>query len=96
MGSQFSEGSDDLSQDFSFGKHPVSSSSSSDNDISEDEDNSAEKVPPSKKRGGGGAVEPDSSYYSVNKFNFLFYFVYKLKYMDDEYEEEQTERAQEE
>lgn len=28
--------------------------------------------------------EPDSSYYSVNKFNFLFYFVYKMKYMDGE------------
>ena len=27
--------------------------------------------------------EPDSSYYSVNKFNFLFYFVYKMKYMDE-------------
>lgn len=29
-------------------------------------------------------TEPDSSYYSVNKFNFLFYFVYKMKYMDDQ------------
>ena len=28
--------------------------------------------------------EPDSSYYSVNKFNILFYFVYKMKYMDSE------------
>lgn len=33
-------------------------------------------------------VEPDSSYYSVNKFNFLFYFVYKMKYMDHEPEVE--------
>ncbi|WP_420581983.1 hypothetical protein [Reichenbachiella sp.] len=30
--------------------------------------------------------EPDSSYYSVNKFNFLFYFVYKMNYMDEETE----------
>ena len=29
-------------------------------------------------------VESDSSYYSVNKFNILFYFVYKLKYGEDE------------
>jgi hypothetical protein len=29
-------------------------------------------------------VESDSSYYSVNKFNILFYFVYKLKYGVDE------------
>ncbi|PIB36545.1 hypothetical protein BFP72_14620 [Reichenbachiella sp. 5M10] len=28
--------------------------------------------------------DPDSSYYSVNKFNYLFYFVYKIKYMSDE------------
>lgn len=27
--------------------------------------------------------ETDSSYYSVNKFNFLFYLVYKIKYTDD-------------
>ncbi|UXX80029.1 hypothetical protein N7E81_02780 [Reichenbachiella carrageenanivorans] len=33
-------------------------------------------------------AEPDSSYYSVNKFNFLFYFVYKMKYMEDETEVE--------
>ncbi|MEP2025464.1 MAG: hypothetical protein ABJH98_03055 [Reichenbachiella sp.] len=33
-------------------------------------------------------AEPDSSYYSVNKFNFLFYFVYKMKYMDNEAEVE--------
>ena len=31
-------------------------------------------------------AEPDSSYYSVNKFNFLFYFVYKMNYMDEEVE----------
>lgn len=35
--------------------------------------------------------EPDSSYYSVNKFNFLFYFVYKMKYMDEETEIEKTD-----
>lgn len=29
-------------------------------------------------------VESDSSYYSVNKFNILFYFVYKLKYGEEE------------
>lgn len=28
-------------------------------------------------------LESDSSYYSVNKFNFLFYLVYKIKYTDD-------------
>lgn len=33
-------------------------------------------------------AEPDSSYYSVNKFNFLFYFVYKMKYMEEETEVE--------
>lgn len=27
--------------------------------------------------------ETDSSHYSVNKFNFLFYLVYKIKYTDD-------------
>lgn len=35
-------------------------------------------------------AEPDSSYYSVNKFNFLFYFVYKMKYMDEESEVENS------
>ncbi|MBU2888009.1 hypothetical protein KO507_19745 [Gilvimarinus agarilyticus] len=29
-------------------------------------------------------ADPDSSYYSVNKFNYLFYYVYKLKYLTDE------------
>jgi len=24
--------------------------------------------------------DPDSSYYSVNKFNYLFYYLYKVKY----------------
>lgn len=33
-------------------------------------------------------AEPDSSYYSVNKFNFLFYFVYKMNYMDEDAEVE--------
>lgn len=28
-------------------------------------------------------VEVDSSYYSVNKFNFLFYLMYKLKYTEE-------------
>ncbi|UXP32957.1 hypothetical protein N6H18_03180 [Reichenbachiella agarivorans] len=28
--------------------------------------------------------DPDSSYYSVNKFNYLLYFVYKMKYLNDE------------
>ncbi|MFT7031559.1 MAG: hypothetical protein ACJA2S_000049 [Cyclobacteriaceae bacterium] len=26
----------------------------------------------------------DSSYYSVNKFNFVFYLMYKLKYLDED------------
>lgn len=26
-------------------------------------------------------VDVDSSHYSVNKFNYLFYFIYKMKYM---------------
>lgn len=26
----------------------------------------------------------DSSYYSVNKFNFVFYLMYKLKYLEEE------------
>ena len=34
-------------------------------------------------------IESDSSYYSVNKFNILFYFVYKLKYGEEE--DSQTE-----
>lgn len=25
--------------------------------------------------------DPDSSYYSVNKFNYLFYYLYKVKYL---------------
>lgn len=29
-------------------------------------------------------VESDSSYYSVNKFNILLYFVYKLKYGEED------------
>lgn len=29
-------------------------------------------------------TDPDSSYYSVNKFNYLFYYVYKLKYLSDD------------
>ncbi|MEQ6120046.1 hypothetical protein [Reichenbachiella sp. MALMAid0571] len=29
-------------------------------------------------------TEIDSSYYSVNKFNFLFYLMYKLKYTENE------------
>lgn len=33
-------------------------------------------------------VESDSSYYSVNKFNILFYFVYKLKYGEEEIQTE--------
>lgn len=41
--------------------------------FNEDDDSSDEKE-----------VESDSSYYSVNKFNILFYYVYKLKYGDDE------------
>lgn len=28
--------------------------------------------------------DPDSSYYSVNKFNYLFYYVYKLKYLSED------------
>ncbi len=28
-------------------------------------------------------TEVDSSYYSVNKFNFLFYLMYKLKYTEE-------------
>ena len=31
--------------------------------------------------------EVDSSYYSVNKFNFLFYLMYKLKYSEETPEE---------
>lgn len=46
-----------------------------------------EKVEETKKTD----AEPDSSYYSVNKFNFLFYFVYKMKYMDDEVVESKPE-----
>lgn len=30
--------------------------------------------------------EVDSSYYSVNKFNFLFYLMYKLKYSEEKNE----------
>lgn len=40
---------------------------------------------------GESGAEPDSSYYSVNKFNFLFYFVYKMKYMDEETEKNKLE-----
>ena len=40
------------------------------------------------KKAEESKIEPDSSYYSVNKFNFLFYFVYKMKYMDRETEVE--------
>ena len=29
--------------------------------------------------------EVDSSYYSINKFNFLFYLMYKLKYTESEF-----------
>jgi len=92
-GLQLSEGAGDLNQDFGFGKHPVSSSSSPSHDIAE-EDKEVKIAHPSNDNGGG--VEPDSSYYSVNKFNFLFYFVYKLKYMEDYFEEESTNPAQEE
>lgn len=28
--------------------------------------------------------DPDSSYYSVNKFNYLFYYVYKIKYLSED------------
>lgn len=30
--------------------------------------------------------DPDSSYYSVNKFNYLFYYLYKVKYLGIEEE----------
>tara|TARA_R110002072_G_scaffold78309_2_gene181638 strand:- start:507 stop:842 length:336 start_codon:yes stop_codon:yes gene_type:complete len=33
--------------------------------------------------------EIDSSYYSINKFNFLFYLMYKLKYTESEHPIEQ-------
>lgn len=35
--------------------------------------------------------DSDSSYYSVNKFNFLFYFVYKTNFMKEEVVEEEIE-----
>ncbi|WP_456460868.1 hypothetical protein [Reichenbachiella sp.] len=49
--------------------------------------NEAESAEQSEESG----AEPDSSYYSVNKFNFLFYFVYKMKYMDEETEVETSD-----
>ena len=35
--------------------------------------------------------DSDSSYYSVNKFNFLFYFVYKTNFIKEEVEVEEVE-----
>lgn len=48
----------------------------------------ANKEAESVEKSEESEAEPDSSYYSVNKFNFLFYFVYKMKYMDNEEEAE--------
>lgn len=45
-----------------------------------------EPKPDKESEAGGGKERPtadqDSSHYSVNKFNFLFYLIYKMKYMD--------------
>jgi len=48
---------------------------------------SMERIAPTEKK-ETEAIEVntkvDSSYYSVNKFNFVFYLMYKLKYLDED------------
>lgn len=77
-------------QDFSYGKHTTPGSATDDTLHDNDDPNASptpEALPANKKN------EADSSTYSVNKFNFLFYFVYKLKYLDEEMEDEDSEQT---
>lgn len=81
---------DKSKQDFTYGKHTTPGSSAEESPTGDleprDPKNPGQPTKPEKEK-----VESDSSNYSVNKFNFLFYFVYKLKYLDDDYDTEDSD-----
>ena len=90
--SDLTEGKEGENQDFTYGKHTTPGSAPEESTLRGDEEPGSRQS--TTEEPNKVTSESDSSQYSVNKFNFLFYFVYKLKYMDEELEtEDETQKV---
>ena len=78
----------DGGQDFVFGKHGMSKAKSSEATHEKTVKESLEAPKSEQPLSEPQENKADSTQSAVSKYNFLFYFMYKMKYMEGQYDNE--------